>query len=438
MSQARLRRLSPGVVAVGLLLVGLPLAGRGAAQEGPAKDESYLEQVRRRNEVAAQRVEAEVRSAMRAAQRLSATDPAGAVEALKTTLARLETDDTLPDDRRSGLVRAVKDRIRVTESLARRATPRAEPRPQGTPARRSPTDSRLTEGQTLSLSLQAVRGLLKDGQVAEARRQVEDLARRYPDNPAVLAARRTVSSVDQLGGIRGQRGDSERRLAAAFNDTDRSALPPLGEVEFPKDWADKSEKRATTIPLTAKERAILLALNKPVSVQFKDTRFQEVIDSLSNAMGQPILLDENALKEAQVNYDTPITAQVRGVAARTLLRKILGEFGLAYVVKDQTLQVTSALKAKELMVVRSYYLGDLLGNAGFGGFLGLPSVGDNNPVQVSQQVNQIMDLIQNSVEPMSWQKNGGNGTITFHAPTMSLVIRQSAEVHAILAGGVKP
>ena len=50
-------------------------------------------------------------------------------------------------------------------------------------------------------------------------------------------------------------------------------------------------------------------------------------------------------------------------------------------------------------------------------------------------VKQLIELIQTSVDPQSWQVNGGGGAITFHAPSMSLVIKQSTEVHALLGSG---
>jgi hypothetical protein len=51
-----------------------------------------------------------------------------------------------------------------------------------------------------------------------------------------------------------------------------------------------------------------------------------------------------------------------------------------------------------------------------------------------QQVNLIIDMIKDSVEPDSWRTGGGS--ISFSAATMSLVIRQSTEVHGILSSGV--
>ena len=108
------------------------------------------------------------------------------------------------------------------------------------------------------------------------------------------------------------------------------------------------------------------------------------------------------------------------------------------------------------MVVRRYYVGDLLAGMGVLGTLSAPQAALANAgiipggmqnfggaaanaqsmaMQKMQGVKQLIDLIQSSVDPQTWQGNGGNGTITFHAPSMSLVIKQSAEVHALLASG---
>ncbi len=59
-----------------------------------------------------------------------------------------------------------------------------------------------------------------------------------------------------------------------------------------------------------------------------------------------------------------------------------------------------------------------------------------SPFMALQGAAQIIDLIQNSVEPQSWQVNGGPGTIRFDPLTMSILVKQTAEVHFILAGGL--
>ena len=89
-----------------------------------------------------------------------------------------------------------------------------------------------------------------------------------------------------------------------------------------------------------------------------------------------------------------------------------------------------------MMIVRTYYLGDLLGSGGIGNTFGFPLGSATNTALVTQQANQIIESLESTVEPASWQKNGGTGTIAFNAQMMALIVRQSAEVHAMLAGGL--
>jgi hypothetical protein len=430
------RRVLCGFLASGCTLAASFLAAAAPAQAPSSERIDYLEQVRRMTEIAAQKVENDVRAALREAQKLAQTDPAKAIENLKQMLANLDDETLVPQERRERLARLLKERIRILETPAKGPAVKPEVQPVR-PRQRENESNRAAEFAKIRAELDAIRALQKDGQIEEARRQAEGLARRYPDNPALAAAGQTATAATQLANNRSQRSDAERRIAAVTRDVSRSAAPPVGELEYPEDWIKRTKNRSgMDTSFTAQEKAIVRALNAPISVDFKGSRIDEVVEYLASATKQPIMLDRAALNEAQVSYDTPVTVKLDGVALRTVLRRVLSDLGLAYVIKDQTLQITSAVRAKEMMIVRTYYLGDLLGSGGIGNSFGFPLVNPNNTALVAQQASQIMESIESTVEPASWQKNGGSGTITFSAPLMALIIRQSAEVHAILAGGM--
>src|SRR5262249_54201974 len=147
--------------------------------------------------------------------------------------------------------------------------------------------------------------------------------------------------------------------------------------------------RTTAMPLTEKEKAVLRALDSAVVVNFRAQPFEEAIKQISELIKQPILLDRQALEEAPVKYETPVSLETppTGLAARTVLRRILGDLGLAYVIKEQAIEVTSALKAKNLMVVRSYPIGDVLPNYGPVTALGRPWWMDANAWQLAWATN---------------------------------------------------
>jgi hypothetical protein len=419
-----------------VVIAGLSVAGVASGQAPRSESRDLLEQARRMNEIAAQKVEADVRTAIREADKLRSTDAAAAVERLKTALSLVEDDTALSQSRRDYLVRTLKSRIRLL------GTDKTEDRETIKPSTRArlEDDLRTTDQERISRTLDTIRSLRRDGKFDEAQRLADNLAQRYPDNPAVQASAKSTAVAGQAATTRRYREDLDRRLTAFSRSVDRSGMPAVTDMEFPKDWRERVKNRTTKTPLTAKEKAILQALNSTASVKFKGERFEEVIKYLSDLMGQPIVLDRAALREAQVDYETPVSFDTNGqkISVRTILRKVLSEFGLAYVIKDQTIEVTSTLNAQKTMVTRAYFIGDLLdATMGLPGLTALQLFGPKvTEAQMLKQVNQIIDTIKASIDPASWDNNGG-GTISFHAPTMSLLIRQSAEVHSMLGGMMK-
>jgi hypothetical protein len=118
---------------------------------------------------------------------------------------------------------------------------------------------------------------------------------------------------------------------------------------------------------------------------------------------------------------------LRNVAGRTVLRKILGDAGLTYIIKDEAIQIVSPQTAKEMMVTRVYSISDLttsrIGGTGLGA------------LETLKNVATIIELIEDSVDPQSWRKNGGNGTIRYDAVSQALIVKQSAEFHAMYGFG---
>src|SRR5262249_51383847 len=100
-----------------------------------------------------------------------------------------------------------------------------------------------------------------------------------------------------------------------------------------------------------------------------------------------------------------------------LLRKILADLGLTYVVKDEVIEVVSPQKARSMMSVRTYYVGDLAANR--------------------WQAAVLIDLIQSTIEPESWRANGGAGALGYPPLTRSLVIKQTSEFHSALSGALR-
>jgi len=419
------------------LLVTLALAAI-AADAPPSGD--LLDQARRMNQVAVLQVEADTKLALREAERLAAAEPAKAVENLRQLLATLEADQKLAPERRDTLVRVVKDRIRVAQAATDKAAVAAEDakaRAVAEVARKAEDEKHAADSAQIKAGLNAIAQLRKDGKLAEANQKARELLQNHPQSVAVQVLNGVNTMTDQLAAFVEIRKEKEAGVVMAIRDIDRSAILPKGDIEFPKDWKEKTERRLKGQRLSEEEIKVLQALNTPIQPEFRSSRLEDVVNYLSTVTGRAILLDKSALDEAGFSYDTPVTFRrpPTGLTMRNVLRSVLGQGGLTYVVRDNVIQITSPPRARDMMVTKSYFVGDLVAVSGM--FGGAPQWGMAlDQAQLGQNVAGVVEMIQSTIDPQSWRGRGGEGLVGFNVPTMSLIIRQSAEVHAMIRGGL--
>lgn len=394
-----------------------------------------LSDYRNMNTVAGQRTELIVRIQLRAAERwINKHEVDKAVDCLNKAKDIVDSDTSLSDSRHRTLLRVIKDRLRVAQAPA-------DPVDQGTLEKQATEDIKRREAEHKSADdkkiqqqLANIRALQKEGKRDDARKLTKELAKEYPDRHEITTALRNADILDQLVSARQFQRQKTQRFDRAMTDVERSAIPPSGDIEFNvKYWKERVQKRAkNSVKYSAKELAILRALNSPVTVKFKDSHFDDVIDYLRTMTNVPIIVDPDSKKKAEIDDETPVSIDAKGLSLRTVLRFILTSHGLSYVVKDEVIEIVTQEKAKTMLTTRAYPVGDLVHTPGFGGMFFGPQVEN---FQMMQNVATIIDMIQSSVDPDSWKANGGLGTITFNAATMSIVIRNSAEVQAQIGTG---
>jgi hypothetical protein len=373
------------------LTIALALAGRVAAQ---APDP--LDQARRQNEIAVQKTEAQVNKALAEARKLEVTNPSRALKVLDGARSLLEDAAGMPAERRTELLRQLNTR---------------------------------TQGIQASLRRQHQASEETAAKEAERQRQRERDRPGESPKPSDLAKDRINRGKDQLGTAYDLRLKKAEGNLAAYRDVDRSAVPITGDMTFPKGWKELSERRLAKLQpqLTKAEKNLIQALNSTLSVDFDKSVFRDVIDYLQKKSGTTIVIDPAAMRDVGVEYDDPVTFQAPKVSFRTILKKILADKGLAYILRDGIIEVVTPQKARETMVTRAYPID---------GFL-LPGIAANPFSPVSRyQVQQIIDLITTSIEPSIWAVNGGNATISFNIATQSMVIRAPAEMHYSLGGAL--
>lgn len=410
------------------------LIGTGwAIAPGQAPD--LLQQTKQRQEVAAQMLEADVRKALQDLSQTLADKPDRAVEPLTALLARVENDATISDERKAVLRRVVNDRLRVAQMGAETKEEREAARlalESAAKARREQTERLAKERTAVREGLKQVEQFRKDGKKAEAAKKLAELVRDYPANTAIQFLTGALQNAVSLKADAEIRKEKEEKYVAVMRDVDRASVPAGGDIEYPKDWKERTKIRMAAVSVSDDEKRILKALNSTIPAQFKATKLQEAIDTISVLTNTTIILDPSGLEESAVTYDSPVTFNARDkVSTRLVLRSILSSLNLTYVVRGNVILVTSRARAKEMMVTKVYYMGDLV--AGVGPIGGAAGVGMGlDQIQTAQNISAVIEMVTGSIDPESWEKRGGLGVIGFNQATMSLIVRQSQEVHAMI------
>jgi hypothetical protein len=182
--------------------------------------------------------------------------------------------------------------------------------------------------------------------------------------------------------------------------------------ELPAPKAEPEEKA------TDKEHEIEQRLNTPVNVNFTDMPLRQVIDDIRAWNGINIYIDEPAILGEGVRLDHPISIKLEQVALESALNLILHDAHLTYVIKDEVLQITTVAYARGKLMTATYRVADLVRhNTGKG------------KAAKKNEVDTLIRLIVSTIEPRSWAEQGGRGIVDYHAPSRSLVINQTADVH---------
>jgi hypothetical protein len=375
-----------------LILVGILVLSAGVGRAG-ADDELSLFVQRAR--IAAQKQVADANHALAQSRVLEKADPEQARDLVHKVLAQVKDSQVLDAGERTRLTQQLEARlrqlgeaVRLRRAAQEEAVQRLDPtRPRPNPPAGAPTD--------------IAKHLIEGGNA-------------------------------QVGAARKQKQDRAAGFSEVVNSVQTSAIPVAADVNFSKNWKQLSDLRRKTVGarLTEKEVALLKTLNSTLSPDFKDMSFKDVLNLLQERTGLTIIVDEGSLREAMVDYEDKVDFQAPKVTVRTILRKILADRGLGYILKEGTVQVMTAQKARETMVIRTYPINDIVAPGPYAQMFG-PYI---SQLQMLGNAQGVINLVQNSVDPAMWAVNGGPATISFMPQTMSLVVRASAEMHYSLNG----
>jgi len=205
-------------------------------------------------------------------------------------------------------------------------------------------------------------------------------------------------------------------------DVQVTRIPYRDLITYPKDWDKFSERREkfSVMDLGKRETPAVAQvrrqLAKPVTIEFPGTSFQNAIDHLQDLTGVNIVVDQKASEAEGITADTTIKLKLTNVRLASALGLILDQVNLGYVIKGETVFITSLAGLGEDVKVRMYDVRDLLvamgehgedeggGNGGNGGGWGN---GDDDGGWNGDDADELLeadmsDLIQSVVAPEAW------------------------------------
>lgn len=231
---------------------------------------------------------------------------------------------------------------------------------------------------------------------------------------------------------------------------------------------------AQTAPAGANASTLQLMNMELPDISFEGQPFDQVMDWVASVTGLNVQVRWQTLENAGVERDKPISIRVKKMPVRTILWMVINEAGgpdlkLAYRASGNLLIVSTADELGKEMLIRVYDVADLLvqvpnftdapkiglgsgqGQQGGGGIGGQGGGGGQSIFSGGQQgggqqntrdeegedsgeedMTRLIELITATVEPDTWQVNGGLGSVM--AFGRQIVVRNNILVHQAIDG----
>jgi type II secretory pathway component GspD/PulD (secretin) len=250
---------------------------------------------------------------------------------------------------------------------------------------------------------------------------------------------------------------------AVLTDTQRSMIPHADLITYPRNWQDIVAKRKPSIisDLSPADTAVTKELETPVdlSALTPDTPLSEAIKTIQTSVDPPLKIVvhwKDLADNAYIEQDTAIGMQgMSGIPVGKALKELLntvsggGVANISYAVEDGIITIATKASLPDNLVRKVYNITDLVGTpsnaqtplnistSGVSGGGGSSSTGSGQGGGLSRAMN-IIQMIQQTVTPESWDISGGAGTITpvggqgTNDNIIRLIISQTPQIHELI------
>jgi len=247
--------------------------------------------------------------------------------------------------------------------------------------------------------------------------------------------------------------------AKVLIDLRESEIPWYDYLRYPRNWRELSMRRRPYAAGEVSESEADMLVHREMAkvtpeITMDEMSLENAIDFLREMSGLSIHVKWGVLENAGIPRDAPVTVHLSNVTFEKALRTILDDVGglnpLGYIVDGGVITISTRadLSGTAYATTRVHDIRDLIfrvpifqgqpmnlqtstGNAAGGGAIGFGNVGVGNQVGNNQGatrqdvINNIITLIEETIDPDSWRPAGQIGSIReLHG---QLVITQTAE-----------
>ncbi|MEW6252229.1 MAG: hypothetical protein AB1716_16445, partial [Planctomycetota bacterium] len=312
--------------------------------------------------------------------------------------------------------------------------------------------------------------LRRDRQYAEAAEVLREVLRIDPANEQARFELRWAEDLESLSGQQDWQDTLDVQRRNAIKNAEDALIPWDVDVLYPKNWLELSAQRGRLGVSTGRDVGDL-ELNRQLDtrlpeITFDETPFDQVIAFLQEMTKVNLSVDWTTITDAGVRRDAPVTLPLKNVKFRTVLSEVLSQVGggetqLVFAVGEGLIRISTKEKLDQDKLVLIYDIRDLLVNipratrqamfnvtqgmgqqgGGVGGGGGAGSGMFQQGQQQGQQgqdqygdgqqgvlVEQIMDIIRQTVEPDSWRETGG-GDASLRELNGQLIVYNTSAAH---------
>ena len=259
-----------------------------------------------------------------------------------------------------------------------------------------------------------------------------------------ISSTATPGDEEHVPGLVGMsRTDPASRLASAVAEP-KGAAGGTTVVPTRQQATDASSVPRTWRGISKYRLSCEKALDQDVSIHFKNAPLIDVVRYLEKLLKVDIAFSTEELESAGIRPDTRVSIDIDGVPARKALRRLLRPLSLALSHDEDRLRITTYHNSD--LITTTYPVADLVvpiqklrikvAQDGSKEVKGAPADSLAAPASRDLQkadFSELIDLISSTIEPDTWKRAGGLGSILEFEQTLSLVIRQHPAVHDEIA-----